>query len=644
MRITRKRLARGTKIVPEHVFEPLKAMADGFSSRNVTQDQLAQGSGTFRVNLSIPYIATDFVTTAGDIRPYSVPFCLPPLQDFFNFEEDLNNVLRPGIGPDTPSLVLDEVSVSFDQRAEGCAIADQFHGAARAASGNSVDAAKMDFDNAPRLSLRVLIEEKEQTYFNPLSIAAGGLPQPTLPVGDEIGIMSASRVIVAVDLSSELLVGTGGVDKLNPFITTEINKAINPYRTYIMTLECAGLADGNNPPDEGLALVNILVSMRFRHPLVLPDTDNNPTELSPGVITLATQNLPTKESGTASGPSISVPAPATLYDTTILADGSNGIAYNMGIIDEEFGQGLRGGYDRNSELFPTEHLRDNSCYEVIAVPMMQNRRAGGIIADTVAAEPYMSAPPVAGDVIADRRIIPVHYPLSIHHVILAWNWSRWVPGSDPGALAATDVPASTTFKCQVGVGIGTGLSSDDYTYTQVAYHEMLSPRQGRVTAALFPLWESRIIDRVKTQYLSPGRGSTPAQSWDWELHSIPINYVGAVGSSGGGAGYMFKYRDPTTPANVYLDVIGGDPFFVGTAWKGPVGTTTASRSNVNNVGFPVVGVAGAPATGGAEQFLEVRMGLSDAGVLDVAGAGTAGEIYTGYGGHMVYLICKKSLV
>lgn len=102
--------------------------------------------------------------------------------------------------------------------------------------------------------------------------------------------------------------------------------------------------------------------------------------------------------------------------------------------------------------------------------------------------------------------------------------------------------------------------------------------------------------------------------WDWDIMSVPL--VGA-----GGVGYATQ----------------GHPVYVGRSWT-PTAVTAAYANDRQNIG------GGAPNCVGQEQFIEVRMKISDSGGLYLGGTSMSTQNYiSGYGGHWVYLICKKMM-
>ena len=92
-KVTRKRLARGTKLTPDHIQTPMLSIATELNNATVSQEQLEANDGTFRVNMHIPYLASDFPFSKDEqlaahimqeFAAYSIPFTLPPTQDMWS--------------------------------------------------------------------------------------------------------------------------------------------------------------------------------------------------------------------------------------------------------------------------------------------------------------------------------------------------------------------------------------------------------------------------------------------------------------------------------------------------------------------------------------------------------------------------------
>lgn len=593
-KVIRKRLARGTKIVPGHVFDPIDDAASpgiGYQVNNnaLEKENLANKTVPFRISLNIPFIDSKFAQGTGETpRFFTIPFILPPLQDTFSYSTH-NGINYPGVtAAKTPATVfLDEISIGFDQRAEPAAIVDNWYDtdATLSAAGLGSSEGDLNFDEQGKLNLRVAVFQKLAKFFNPSA--------PIWP-----------NELIGFDVPYTYWVADG------PFVIKGLNKTIDPYKTYAVGIYAPDL------PDSDLAIPNICINLKFRHELVPRDSGSD------------IQNIPIKsrsaQSRAAAGQTISITAPAP--DTLIEADTPDGVSENLGIIDEALAERFRGGIDKYGEAPPYQELLDDSGYEVIAVPLMGNRRRGGISVYDVVLEPYMRKN--LGAALFDRRIIPLVNPLCIHHVVLAYNWQTWNNVYSHGISAPTTyLPQSANFTVDVGVGIGTGLKGDNFTYDQIASVQLVNPyayggTAGNPTAGAS--WFTKVIDFVKTTELSGVRNYSMVSTvsvtpdalsfWDWDIMSVPL--VGA-----GGVGYATQ----------------GHPVYVGRSWT-PTAVTAAYANDRQNIG------GGAPNCVGQEQFIEVRMKISDSGGLYLGGTSMSTQNYiSGYGGHWVYLICKKMM-
>ena len=126
--ITRKKLARGTKLYPEQVAGPLSSAATALSG-NIAPEQMQEPKSTFRVNLHVPYVDSTFwgINSAYEDVCYSIPFTLPPFQQDTDITagtvRSIPNTYQ--YSPAAPRFYLDEISFGFDQRDEACVIADR---------------------------------------------------------------------------------------------------------------------------------------------------------------------------------------------------------------------------------------------------------------------------------------------------------------------------------------------------------------------------------------------------------------------------------------------------------------------------------------------------------------------------------------
>jgi hypothetical protein len=635
-------------LTPEQVFDPLTDVKDELNSINIEADQMQAPYAPFAVNLSIPYIAHD-VLPSGVV---TIPFVLPPLQDTFATETVGSDVL-PINSPDTPQVLLTGVSFSFDQRDEPAAIASQFYKNASSTAGGlpsaegpgtslyaqSGDQGRLLYQEVGRYNIFLAIREKEQSFF--------GDPAPYAPQ-NEIW----STLIPSVAFSGRYL-------RANPFIQTDIDVVVNRYKTMFLVISCPELRDpaayATGATQKNLALAGIEVSLRFRHQLVSRDTGSS------------IQNIPDDggsgedKYGAKTAPTVTITAPAD--GTPIEADSAGGVSYNITAIDNEFRAKLEGGYNKFADVPPTEVIKDDAAYEVIAVPLFGNKAHGGICShqQALATEPYLMEEEYDGSdpdwkanrALFDRRIIQLRHSLTIHHAFLAWNWTPFKPfvEATTGAMPNFDknmvhAPPSADIEMMCGVGIGTGLRADDFKYEQVAALTLADPcGLGELDETKVRGWGegTSLVDRMVTTEDPPLRmkyaGGSPTDEdialalempgWNWEMHSMPL-----VGSSG--KGYYAQ----------------GKPLFAGPGW-----TNTEDRQDAGG---------SAPSTAGAEQWIEVRCALysKDEGAPSPGTSGILANtpffyydegspwetnmkdmpvVFVGYGGCWVYLICKKHL-
>ena len=115
--------------------------------------------------------------------------------------------------------------------------------------------------------------------------------------------------------------------------------------------------------------------------------------------------------------------------------------------------------------FGASNILDDASYEIIAVPMWGNgwyvEGLGGAAVtppsdNNLPYLPYVGASPFAGTT-CDRRIIPLRYPMVIHHVLAFRNFTGGIR------------PTQATLTNSVGVGIATGNRADSYNNREVAY-------------------------------------------------------------------------------------------------------------------------------------------------------------------------------
>jgi hypothetical protein len=590
--ITRKKLPRGTKLYTVQAARPPLDAATALSG-NISPEQMEKPKGTFRVNLHVPYVDTSFWSNDVDDICYSIPFTLPP------FQEDIQ--ITPGIvravpnaysySPSAPRFYLDEISFGFDQRDEACVIADRFFNFTNAL--NARFDAEMNFQDITKLNLRLALYEHEMTFWD---------KQEDIPTSKS-DREAVNKEIWGVRVPN---VAYAGKDhRLNPVLVGDVDTEIFPHKSYIFAIYAPDLFDISADERPNYALPSITISLKIRTDLVRRDN----------VVADSVQNIPTRHNGMPTNETVTTTIPAA--GAVITADGAGGVSDNLAIVDKVFRNKLKGGYDKNSETVPNQNLELDQSYEIIAVPMFQNRRYQIVTNDTVTNEPYYDAAAGPGaQFIADRRIITLHHPFVLHHVILAYNWQEVRDRTDlVNPTTPYFIPESATVQLDLGVAMGSGLASDGHTYEQMARHTMIAPDFINNAGST---WHDRCIDRIRAYSFDRLDGYAnvnavgAADWWGWELHSVPLEGVS-------GAGYFPQ----------------GPPIFTGKAWS-----PTYARTDMEVPAAPA-------ATAGGEQFIEVRMQFTNtAGDLSNLGAALgAGEyLLSGYQGHWVYLIGKKAVI
>jgi len=590
-KVTRTKLARGTKLTPDHTHSLLTDAAAQMNAATVDVQQLQAPNSSFRINWYFPNLSTDFPfgnhTLGGLARnqKFCIPFTLPPTQDYFDADAGGENLVR-----DQPSLVLEEVSFSFDQRGEGAAIVGHHN-----ANGTvNVDAGKLDFEEIRAYDMDISLVEKDQLFFN--SSQSDYTP---------------SKVVFNAPIAS--LSFAGNDLRFNPFTVTEINASISPFKTYAFVLSAPSLdVDSTLAPAKTRphSIVSAHISLKVRSVLLPRDVYAASSPI---------QNMPSKDtnllvrSPTAIGQTVAITAPAA--GSNIVADSTaDGVTRNIEHITSEFRHRLSGGVDKFCETTARQMLKNDAGYEVVAIPLLNNRAMGGVCSAYAGSEPWG-----ATSAVWDRSVVPLNYPMVIHSVIIAWNWQRFFTTATPAPATpvALRVPgaasgAGNTFVAEFGLGIGEGIQSDSFNYQQIASHTMTEPW---VSATGLPAatWDSRIIDRINCNG-PDGNGANRAsagvndpQNWEWELHQMDIINAAA----------------PYLGSGYYTN---GRPFFAGKSWA-----PTQGRNNVSTGALSAVA--------GREQFLEARVKITYGG----GAFPNNDEVISGYQGHWIYVIGKKYL-
>lgn len=568
--------------------------------------------------------------------PFYIPFCLPPLQE--DIESSVPIAAREG----APFPILDEVSFSLDQSDEPAMILGQWYGRdkyqytpARRWMPNPY-AGKKTYERTDAYDFTLSIYEKEQFYFH------GGVKDAdALGVGGE-----------AVSLSYPSSAFIGRTTRFNPIAVGEINRQFDPFKTYCLAIFAPNLHDKTLANARGHCVANnVWVSLKFKMPLTSRD------EATAGAQYLV-QNVPLHY-GQRTAPSVTIDEPTGAGPHAVIADGtSKGISSNLQLIDQQFSDKLRGGYGEFAQKYPNQNIKDDAAYEVMAVPM----GAGFTHNRMSARDDYVLAPYVSGasftqagtgfnpeHAYVDRRIIPIDGDMTIHHVIVALNWSsdKIQNAYDPATTGAityrsVSVPGALAARSQavykVGVGMLAGPRADDFEYQQIAYSEF-TPSSTMLAGPA-----NGIIDFIKMGLPSANTLNADESPAEWALISVPVRNQAALAAPKpvqNGSGYWGFETTPT-----WLAGQQGRPYFVGegntyTHDRTSVGTAAGGAAQSN----PLID------SEGCEQFLEVRLSVdpSDSVYTSHSSPPTweanygEGDIFLGYGGCWVYIIGKKHL-
>jgi|TARA_R100001530_G_scaffold73623_2_gene51923 hypothetical protein len=624
---SKKKLVRGVKLTVDHTYDVLNEIGEGLE-RNIVADQMKHDSAYFRLNYQLP-IATPWTSTGADDDnrvdnwAYEFGFALPPTQDYFNAEGKLT--------ADTPVPILDEISFGFDQRDENCLLSGPAMpnpALAQTIVSNNQDGL-MEFDNdKDSSSIEFVIFSKAQQVWD-----------------SNIKEYSNDEVL-RVELPASAYMSS--VAKLNPYALGNLNKAFNPYKTYMLAIKLNNFWKNYGGADtydhRRMEVASLTISLKFKMRLLEPD-------IATAALTL--QNYPkahldddiggfnnfpgnrddfawvTKTPDVAAAEK-DITAQAT--NTAVEGGSAPGIGTTIADIDREFTNKLSGGWSEYGLCATDQQIKAEAAYEVISVPLF----CTGIPAMGVG-----TPVPAAGDqwfpitqlrygaaangyagydtngssryTEFDRRIIPIKNPLLIHEVLM------WYGGTINSGVGIN-----------VGVGIATGLKGDQHDYQQVALMSTRGtvpgggPGGGDIDDFTIDTWSVQPNEPQgdNSGYLTVGSGTpvgadTGAHWSTGKLVKIPLVW-----------GNTDATRNTTYPIS---NDFGGRPFYVG---KGT--NITAARTNVGVDGGDET--PGATNTDGIEQWIEVRM------TLDPTHNGLqANDCLIPPQGYWVYLICKKTL-
>ena len=544
---TRGGIARGVKLALQNVFTPMQSIASALSSATLGRENVKEQSAPVRINIHIPnapfWAFRDVAVTTTGVNYYGaipIPFALPMPQEFWNGVTPLDT-------PDVPKVYLTEVQVSWDQGDEGAAVQIEDAGIDGRLSKPAVLSA----------SLRVTLVEHSPTILGNTSL------------DPEAEVFSISAPWQAYESDFR---------RFNPLVVSNLRKPMSPGKCYVLIIDAQDLyAAATAASALYLSLPSLTVSLKLVAETMQRDKYSGRSPV---------QNMPA-HLGVQPPRAVTITPPVA--DDTIAAEGATGVQQNMVTLDAVAQAGVEGSYEKDGSVPQYEELDDTACYEIIAVPMMQNMTESGAVAsDTVADCNFVGVAPHTQP-LCDRRIVPLAYPIVIHHVVAGLNWHN--PGRNIGTwpvLAATTEPSMVSQVWSCGVGLMSGIRSDLTAVTQVAY-----------ASTDCAAWNNT-IDRIQWRpNLAPVR-----------IMSVPL--VGPVGASQ--PGYVLQ----------------GAP-----VWASRGTWRTQLRTGI----YDTAGALIPSPTQGCEQALEVRMSLQDA----INGLGVGTTTWAGIGGHWVFIYGKKHL-
>ena len=530
-----KRLSRGVKLLTGHIQAQIQKALDRFTRDGVSADNLDAKKGRVRISFSWsdlkPGVGPGTPNHKGHVQAI---FALPPPQDMFR------SLRTPD--PKDITYVFDGITLGFDQRSEVAAI---------------TEAGDLSFGEAQNLTLPVSILTKT-------------------PVGAGGGY-AADNCIAQIEFNSLNFSNTHL--HVNPVIRSGLGILVDPYKTLILQVDLSKLQDSA----VALSLNSLVISLDFYVDLMERDRAVD----SAGVVTdWKLQNVPTSHRGfrVTNPETIIVPAAGSVITADSAAFGA-GVQSSIEAIDSPFHDGLVGGYGDKSAPNGFSNILSDAGYEVIAVPIWGNGW-DGIVPVVGGADigsfPFVGPAPFSLPT-CDRRVIPLQFPMVVHHVLAAAHYEGYAP-------------SSPTFEVEIGVGLGCGIRSDLFQSRQLAHAKWTPANEA---------------DYLVDSFVGVNNA---------RLYSVPLVHL----TGQPGVGYHTQY--PWLIEN-------GTPVFCGQALDSEVSRTDMAAA-VGGAATPM------PLMHGKEQFLEVRWSFNDpAGLANMP----PGEGPVGFGGHWVYIIGKKHL-
>lgn len=578
MSVERANLPRGVKITADLVGDLYDSVESQISNRIESEDlKLSRGRFDFGIHLpSIESYMFDSATNTESVL--MVPYTFPPTQDEWEDDQTVSEL--------TPTHTLESISVGFDQMRMPTGITDPWD--TNGAGQNLSDAA-----SAYTMELELFVRTTRA-----LPATADNYTQATR--------------IYALEIDGTLFASS--FTQGQPFEIEGINIPIDPYKTYFWQIRFPNLDQTVSGFPRDLGVPSFTMILRHSTYLVSRDTTGDYVD---GV-----QNIPSNTNGNKSTTTLTLdnPTVGSAITAEVGASGNARVQRNLDIIDDRITRPkrLRAGYNRYSEPPTSEEIEQDSSYFCWAVPMFA--QIGDIRASDInlIGLPYgpqgdFSATSWDG-ILADRRFIPLRFPVTIHGVIAVHNF--YSPPCNTtnkprrvGAGSGQLPWASPTFTSSIGVAAMSGVRGERKAYQQIALANLTATNES-----------SWVIDRVKQDGQPPIYGLGNTGGYDQALYQIPLVHPNTRTG--------FAYHD------------NGPPFFVG---KSNLYTADRENCGVLPAAFGG-GAAGTPNTDGCEQMLEVRWTMSDSASLSPSNTNVVDQTtYVGNGGNWVLIYGKRAV-
>lgn len=554
---TRERLVKGTKLASQPLNDLLKvAVVDnGLNVGDVDDANLENYETSFRTNFWLSSITSYRAPAAGAVetgenvnQAYCFPFILAPPQD--TFSENINS--------DSKYYTLRDMSFSWDQGDEPISwvayinqnpagtVNDRFYNFGT----TEVEAGKFDY----KLSLW----SKTPTAVNP----------NVTHWEKEIGSWTIPGTAFLADNMA-----------LNPWTIDDIDIVLPPDRVYCLTLEYLGQEIDRVGESTGTGkkvfFPNIQVSLRYTTPLRTFTYETS--DASP----LFVQNIPANYKGNL--------ADNIVQNAVSPGDFINeaSIQPNIEAIDSRFQHKLQGGHNTLWSKPQAATQSKLAAYDIFTVNLFNNINNYTYGAYDLSEVPYTktTGPAVIDedytfDSIADRRIVPIHYPYVIEAIYVCWQHKdalanpTQTTASHESVLPAAAI-ATGTYHFEVV--LHTASRSDTYGTQTIAYWTGNPVTTGDLIDTAVDPFTQRIDHPAAASYLGlPSIFTLP----------IPLNYRAGGVPNQQGVGY-----NPT-----------GIPIYVGRGLGDDSDNRTTMALSVNS------GIAaGLGLNKGVEKLLEFKI-------------------------------------